>query len=81
LIATYPSHAAATAHWTDNSTLAALAQAFINLEYYFLRMSNEHPAQLQQVLWQVVEPEDVERYSFHFDFLARRISEQQQKEG
>ena len=81
LIATYPSQAAATAHWTDNSTLAALAQAFINLEYYFLRMSNEHPAQLQQVLWQVVEPEDVERYSFHFDFLARRISEQQQKEG
>src|SRR5215467_4651695 len=80
LIATYPSHAAATAHWTDNSTLAALAQAFINLEYYFLRMSNEHPAQLQQVLWQVVEPEDVERYTFHFDFLAQRISEQQHVE-
>ena len=81
LIATYPSHAAATAHWTDNATLAALAQAFINLEYYFLRMSNEHPAQLQQVLWQVVEPEDVERYTFHFDFLARRISEQKQEKG
>ena len=80
LIATYPSNGAATAHWTDNSTLAALAQAFINLEYYFLRMSNEHPAQLQQVLWQVVEPEDVERYTFHFDFLAQRISEQHQKE-
>jgi sugar-specific transcriptional regulator TrmB len=81
LIATYPSQADATAHWTDNATLAALAQAFINLEYYFLRMSNEHPAQLQQVLWQVVEPEDIERYTFHFDFLARRISEQQQEKG
>lgn len=80
LIATYPSHGATTAHWTDNAALAALAQAFINLEYYFIRMSNEHPAQLQQVLWQVVEPEDVERYTFHFDFLAQRISEQNQKE-
>jgi len=79
LIATYPSHAAATAHWTDNSTLAALAAAFINIEYYFIRMSNEYPAELQRVLWQVVEPEDVERYTFHFDFLAQRISEQQQE--
>ena len=57
-------------------TLAVLASAFINIEYYFLRMSNEHPAVLQRVLWQVVEPEDVERYTFHFDFLAQRISEQ-----
>ena len=27
------------------------------------------------MLWQGVEPEDVERYTFHFDFLARRIAE------
>ena len=80
LIATYPSHTAATAHWMENSTLAGLAAAFINIEYYFIRMSNEHPSVLQQVLWQVVEPEDVERYTFHFDFLARRISEQNQEE-
>ena len=80
LIATCPPHAAATAHWIENSTLAGLAAAFINIEYYFIRMSNEHPAVLQQVLWQVVEPEDVERYTFHFDFLEQRISEQQHEE-
>ena len=80
LVATSPSHAAATAHWLENPTLAGLLAAFINIEYYFIRMSNEHPAALQRVLRQVVEPEDVERYSFHFDFLARRISEQQQGE-
>jgi sugar-specific transcriptional regulator TrmB len=76
LIATYPPHADATAHWTANATLASLVAAFINIEYYFLRMSNEYPAELQRVLWQVVEPEDIERYTFHFDFLARRIVEQ-----
>ncbi len=80
LVATYPSHAAATAHWIENSTLAGLLAAFINIEYYFLRMSNEHPAVLRQLLWQVVEPEDVERYTFHFDYLAQRISEQQHEE-
>ena len=77
LIATYPSHAPATAHWAENPTLAVLASAFIMIEYYFVRMSNEQPAVLQRVLWQVVEPEDVERYTFHFDFLTRRIAEQQ----
>lgn len=80
LMATYPSHATATAQWTENSTLAVLASAFINIEYYFLRMSNEHPAVLQRVLWQVVEPEDVERYTPHFDFLEQRISDQQHEE-
>jgi hypothetical protein len=79
LMATYPSHVAATAHWTENSTLAVLASAFINIEYYFLRMSNEHPAMLQRVR-QVVEPEDVERYTPHFDFLEQRISDQQHEE-
>jgi hypothetical protein len=59
------------------SFLVALTSAFINIEYYFVRMSNEYPAALQRVLRQVVEPEDVERYTFHFDFLAQRISEQQ----
>jgi len=80
LIAAYPSHAPATAHWAENPTLAVLASAFIAIEYYFVRMSNEHPAALQQVLWQVVEPEDVERYTFHFDFLARRVAEQEQEQ-
>jgi hypothetical protein len=77
LVATYPSDAPAIAHWTENSTLAILASAFINIEYYFIRMSNEHPALLQHVLWQVVEPEDVERYAFHFDFLEQRRSDLQ----
>jgi len=57
-----------------------LASAFINIEYYFLRMSNEYPAVLQRVLWQVVESEDVERYTPHFDFLEQRISDQQHEE-
>ena len=77
LVATDPSHAAATAHWLENPTLAGLLAAFINIEYYFIRMSNEHPATLQQVLWQVVEPEDVERYTFHFDYLTRRMTGRQ----
>lgn len=77
LIATYPSNAPASAHWTENSTLAVLASAFINIEYYFIRMSNEHPALLQRVLSQVVEPEDVERYAHHFDFLKQRMADQQ----
>jgi HTH-type transcriptional regulator, sugar sensing transcriptional regulator len=81
LIATYPSNAAATAYWTQNAMLALLASAFINLEYYFIRMSNEHPAVLQRVLWQVVEPEDVERYAHHLDFLEQRLSDQQHNEG
>src|SRR5215470_6383646 len=42
-ISAYPPNAAATAHWTANATLAALATAFFNIEYYFVRMSNEHP--------------------------------------
>jgi len=79
LVATSPSHAAATAHWLENPALARLLAAFINIEYYFIRMSNEHPAALQWVLRQVVEPEDVERYTFHFDFLARRVAEQEQE--
>src|SRR5215472_991937 len=41
LVATYPPHAAATAHWIENATLAGLLAAFINIEYYFVRMSNE----------------------------------------
>jgi len=51
-----------------------------NNEYYFLRVSNEHPVMLQRVLWQVVEPEDVKRYTPHFDFLEQRISDQQHEE-
>ena len=49
-----------------------MASAFINIEYYFIRMSNEHPALLQQVLMQVVESEEVEQYAYHFDFLEQR---------
>lgn len=77
LMATYPPNAAVTAHWTDNSTLAVLATAFITMEYYFIRMSNEYPTLLQQVLLQVVDPEDEERYARHFHFLEQRIADQQ----
>lgn len=76
LMATYPPNAEATAHWLENPTLAILASGFINIEYYFLRMSNEYPAELRQILLQVVEPEDVARYAFHFAFLEQQQSQQ-----
>ena len=43
--------------------------AFLNTEYYLVRLSNQHPALVGQMLEEVLEPEDRERYAGILRFL------------
>jgi HTH-type transcriptional regulator, sugar sensing transcriptional regulator len=76
LTATFPPGARATAVFTDNQMLARLFSAFLNTEYYLVRLSNQNPALARELLSQVLEPEDRERYAHILDFLEQQTAEQ-----
>ena len=75
LIATFPPEARATAVFTENQILARLLSAFLNTEYYIVRLSNKHPALVGEMLSQVLEPEDRERYARILRFLDQQAAE------
>lgn len=79
LIATFPPDARATAVLTENPILARLLSAFLNTEYYLVRLSNQHPALVGEMLAQVLEPEDRERFDRILRFLDRETQERDQE--
>lgn len=81
LIATFPPDAVATAVLTDNPILARLLSAFLNTEYYLARQSNQNPALVGEMLSQVLEPEDRERYARILHFLEQQAHERAIEEG
>ena len=74
LIATFPPEAKATAVLTNNQILARLLTAFLNTEYYLARLSNQNPALVGEMLAQVLEPEDRERYTRILHFLDQQAN-------
>jgi HTH-type transcriptional regulator, sugar sensing transcriptional regulator len=76
LIATFPPDTRATAVLTENRILARLLSAFLNTEYYIVRLSNKNPALVGEMLSQVLEPEDQERYAPILHFLEQQAAEQ-----
>lgn len=72
LIATFPPATRATAVLTENAILVRLLQAFLNTEYYITLLSNQHPAQVREMLSQVLEPEDRARYAHILSFLDQQ---------
>ena len=72
LMATFAPEARATAVLTENPLLARLLSAFLNTEYYLVRLSNQHPALVGQLLEEILEPEDRERYAGIFRFLDQQ---------
>jgi hypothetical protein len=80
LIATFPPNLSATAVLTENPILARLLQAFLNTEYYIVRLSNQNPELVGEMLSQVLEPEDRPRFATILSFLeqqARRVGEKE----
>jgi sugar-specific transcriptional regulator TrmB len=75
LIATFPPEARASAILTDNQILARLLSAFLNTEYYLVHLSNKNPALVGEMLSQVLEPEDRERYARILRFLNQPATE------
>ena len=75
LIATFPPDARSTAVLTENQILTRLFSAFLNTEYYLVRLSNQNPALVGEMLAQVLEPEDRERYSPILRFLDQQAEE------
>lgn len=78
LIATFPPDVRATAVLTENPIMARLLLAFLNTEYYIVRLSNQNPELVGELLSQVLEPEDRPRYAHILNFLdqharSRRI--------
>ena len=76
LIATFSPETTPTALWTENQTLAQLLSAFLNTEYYIVRLSNTHPALVREMLSQVLEPEDRDRYARILLFLEQQAEQQ-----
>ncbi|RAQ94105.1 TrmB family transcriptional regulator [Thermogemmatispora tikiterensis] len=72
LMATFAPDTQATAVLTENPLLARLLSAFLNTEYYLVRAANRHPALVGQILEEVLEPEDRERYASIVRFFQRR---------
>lgn len=72
LIATFPPDVRATAVLTENPLLTRLLSAFLNTEYYLVRLSNQHPALVRQMLEEILEPEDRERYAGILRFLDQQ---------
>jgi HTH-type transcriptional regulator, sugar sensing transcriptional regulator len=72
LLATFPPDASATAVLTENPLLARLLSAFLNTEYYLVRLSNQNPALVGEMLSQVLETEDRERYAGVLHFLDQQ---------
>jgi sugar-specific transcriptional regulator TrmB len=76
LLAAFPPDATATAVLTENPILVRLFSAFLNTEYYLVRLTNERPAQVGQMLAEVLEPEDRARYAPILSVLERLAVEQ-----
>ena len=72
LIATFPPDLSATAVLTENPILARLFLAFLNTEYYIVRLSNQNPELVGKMLSQVLEPEDRTRYARILSFLDQQ---------
>jgi len=72
LIATFPPDLSATAVLTENPILARLLLAFLNTEYYIVRLSNQNPELVGEMLSQVLEPEDRPRYAHVLNFLDQQ---------
>ncbi len=81
LIATFPPDLSATAVLTENPVLARLLQAFLNTEYYIVRLSNRHPQMVGEMLSQVLEPEDRSRYAHILSFLDQQAQSAPAGEG
>ncbi len=75
LVATFPPDASATAVLTENPILARLLSAFLNTEYYIVRLSNKNPALVGELLSQVLEPADRARYARILRFLDQQAAE------
>ena len=75
LVATFPPNASATAVLTENPILARLLSAFLNTEYYIVRLSNKNPALVGELLSQVLEPADRARYARILRFLGQQAAE------
>ncbi|HEV2663036.1 MAG TPA: helix-turn-helix domain-containing protein, partial [Ktedonobacteraceae bacterium] len=80
LMATFSPQTASTALWTENQVLAHLLRAFLNTQYYNIRLSNKNPALAREVLSLVLEPEDQERYAPILHFLEQQAVEQSGKQ-
>ncbi len=76
LIATFSPETPPTALWTENQTLAQLLSAFLNTEYYIVRLSNTHPALVREMLSQALEPEDRDRFARILHFLEQQAEQQ-----
>ena len=76
LIATFPPDTRASAVLTENQILARLLSAFLNTEYYIVRLSNKNPALVGEMLSQVLEPEDRGRYAHILRFLDQQSLEE-----
>jgi predicted ATPase len=59
----------------DNRILAQLFSAFLNTEYYLVRLSNTNPTLVRDLLSQVLEPEDRERFARILQFLDQQATE------
>jgi hypothetical protein len=81
LMATFPPDTRAVAVLTENPILARLLSAFLNTEYYLVRLSNQNPALVGEMLSQVLEPEDRERYARILRFLDHQAEERNQEKG
>jgi HTH-type transcriptional regulator, sugar sensing transcriptional regulator len=79
LLAAFPPGAAATGVLTENPILVRLFSAFLNTEYYLVRLSNERPKQVRQMLAGILEPEDRPRYAPILRELERLAAEQAQQ--
>jgi HTH-type transcriptional regulator, sugar sensing transcriptional regulator len=72
LIATFPPDLSATAVLTENPILSRLLLAFLNTEYYIVRLSNQNPELVGEMLSQVLEEEDRARYAHILSFLDQQ---------
>jgi HTH-type transcriptional regulator, sugar sensing transcriptional regulator len=72
LIATFPPGLSATAVLTENPILSRLLLAFLNTEYYIVRLSNQNPELVGEMLSQVLEEEDRARYAHILSFLDQQ---------
>jgi HTH-type transcriptional regulator, sugar sensing transcriptional regulator len=66
---------------TENPILARLLTAFLNTEYYIIRASNQNPVLMGQMLSEVLEPEDWERYAHVLRFLEQQATGIEQGES
>ena len=72
LLATFAPETVSTAVLTDNRILAQVLSAFLNTEYYLVRLSNQNPALVGELLSRVLEPEDRERFAGILQFLDQQ---------